>query len=110
MTKKEFSRSFKENLIHELDLFAQNKALFGGDTFDYRIECNSERLIKVPIYLGGFIVKSWNFVKQYEYINEYGEKTYYDYLPFSSIDDDFVAYDNVSLKEFLILSIKIRDK
>ena len=86
----------------QLDLFAKNKALFGGDTFDYRIECNSERLIKVPIYLNGFIVKSWNFIKQYECVDKYGVKTYYDYLPFSS--------DNVSLKEFLILSIKIRDK
>lgn len=104
MTKKEYSRSFKENLIHELDLFAQKNALFGGDTFDYRIECNSERLIKVPTFLNGFIVKSYNFVKQYECVDECGVKTYYDNLPFSS------GYDNVSLKEFLILSIKIRDK
>ena len=110
MTKKEYSRRFKENLVHELDLFAQNKAFSGGDTFDYLIECNSERLIKVPTYLGGFIVKSWNFVKQYEYIDEHGVKTYYNYLPFLSIDDYFFARDNVSLKEFLILSIKIRDK
>ena len=110
MTKKEYTRIFKENLIHELDLFAKNKALFGGDTFDYRIECNSERLIKVPIFLNGFIVKSWNFVKQYECVDEHGMKTYYDYLPFSSIDDDFLAHDNASLKEFLILSIKISDK
>lgn len=111
MTKKEYSRQFKENLIHELELFAQKKALYGGDIFDYRIECNSERLIKVPFFLSGFIVKSWNFVKQYEHVDEHGEKTYYDYLPFSSIDDDdFGAYDNVSLKEFLILSIKISDK
>ncbi len=102
MTKKEYSKFFKENLTHELDLFAQKKALYGGDIFDYRIECNSERLIKVPARLNGFIVKSWHFVKQYEYVDEYGEKTYYDYLPFSS--------EKVSLKEFLILSIKIRDK
>lgn len=110
MTKKEYSRQFKENLIHELNLFAQKRALFGGDTFDYRIECNSERLIKVPTFLNGFIVKSWYFVKQYEHVDERGEKTYYDYLPFSSIDDDFGSYDNVSLKEFLILYIKISDK
>ena len=102
MTKKEYTRWFKENLTHELDLFAQNKALFGGDTFDYRIECNSERLIKVPKILNGFIVESWHFVKQYEYVDKRGIKTYYDYLPFSG--------NNVSLKEFLVLYIKIRDK
>lgn len=102
MTKKEYSLKFKENLIHALDLFAQKKALSGGDIFDYRIECNSERLIKVPTFLNGFIVKSWYFVKQYEHVDEHGEKTYYDYFPLSS--------DDVSLKEFLILHIKIRCK
>lgn len=112
MTKKEYSRKFKENLIHELELFAQKKALSGGDTFDYRIECNSERLIKVPTFLNGFIVKYWHFEKQYEHVDVYGEKTYYDYLPCSSspIKLQFVPDDNVVLKEFLILHIKISDK